>query len=655
LTCGWDTAGGIDNDSFLTGLLLAEWLDQGTDQEERDAESEAVTLRRRITAACNYALPLRRAPRAGKPLVHWWNGEINSLRAECVRAKRCMVRTVARIVRLRTRPPWDFDNARAESELTSTKERFREAKKQLKLAILQSKKRCWNELISTVDSDPFGKPYKLVLRKLRGPPTTASLEMQTLQTVVSTLFPANPISSYRHLPTSEPPVPFTTDEVNAAVERARRKNKSPGPDDINSKILAAVHKADQRTLVDLFNKCILQGTFPSEWKFSRVVLLRKGTKPEGVPSSYRPLCLLNDVGKMLEFLLTRRLEDHISSRGNLLPNQYGFRKNLSTDDAVSKLHSTLVNEANEGKFCLAISLDIKNAFNTIKWPDIMAALENWNVPAYLHRMFQWYFFNRSGTVSTGSGNLDVEISVGVPQGSVVGPLLWNTTFDSVLRVPLPQGVKVLGFADDTLLVASADTIAELETLANSALRLMEEHISSLSLQIAADKTEAVLFTRRYKHDTPAIMVGGKLILLTGKMTYLGMILDSSLFFKVHMEAASSKAETISTQLSRIMPNVGGPREDRRRLLSAVVHSVLLYGAPSWAHTLQLIPGNVKMLNKTQRKILLRCACAYRTVSGAAANVLAATPPADLLAAERESMFYRGEGGPTPSPLKRSGK
>ncbi|CAI6363639.1 unnamed protein product [Macrosiphum euphorbiae] len=643
--CGWDTSDGIDSDSFHCGLLLAEWLDQGIVQDGLDADSEAVTLRSRVTAACNYALPPRRAPRSGKPPVHWWNGEINSLRAECVRAKRCKVRMVARIARLRIRLSADFDNVRAESELTRTNDEFREAKRQLKIAILQSKKKCWKELISAVDGDPFGKPYKLVMRKLRGPPAIASMEMPTLQNVISTLFPSNQISSYRNLPASGPPVPFTADEVNAAVDRARSKNKAPGPDCINSKILAAVHKANQCTLRDLFNKCLHQGIFPSEWKFSRVVLLRKGIKPEGVPSSYRPLCLLNDVGKMLEFLLTRRLEDHITSRGNLSPNQYGFRKNMSTDDAVLKLHNTIVNEVNDGKFCLAISLDIKNAFNTIKWPDIMAALESWDVPSYLYRMFQSYFCGRSGMVSTGSGRMEVEISGGVPQGSVVGPLLWNTTFDSVLRVPLPHGAKLLGFADDTLLVVSSKTVEELEALANNALRLVEDRISNLSLQIAADKTEAVLFTHKYKHGTPNIEVGGKTIPLTKKMTYLGMIIDSSLFFKEHMQSASAKAEMISTQLARIMPNVGGPREDRRRLLSSVVHSVLLYGAPSWAHTLDLIPGNVKLLNKTQRKILLRCTCAYRTVSGVAANVLASTPPADLLARERETEFLWRRGGP----------
>jgi len=132
------------------------------------------------------------------------------------------------------------------------------------------------------------------------------------------------------------------------------------------------------------------------------------------------------------------------------------------------------------------------------------------------------------------------------------------------------------------------------------------------------------------------------------MSYLGVTIDKSLLFKKHLSKAAAKAEKVGTQLARLMPNVGGPRENRRRLLSTVVHSVLLYGAPAWADTLDLVPANVKSINKVQRKVLLRRTCAYRTVSEAAINVIAATPPADLLASEREVEFLRrrlGAGAP----------
>ncbi|XP_060881917.1 uncharacterized protein LOC132953542 [Metopolophium dirhodum] len=127
-----------------------------------------------------------------------------------------------------------------------------------------------------------------------------------------------------------------------------------------------------------------------------------------------------------------------------------------------------------------------------------------------------------------------------------------------------------------------------------------------------------------------------------------MVVDRSMLFKGQVKKAAARAAGIRNQLARIMPNVGGPREDRRRLLSSVVHSVLLYGAPSWAHTLELVPGNVRTLNRAQRKVLLRCACAYRTVSEAATNVIASTPPADLLAKEREAAFDRRRAPAAPT-------
>ncbi|XP_022161705.1 uncharacterized protein LOC111027614 [Myzus persicae] len=119
-----------------------------------------------------------------------------------------------------------------------------------------------------------------------------------------------------------------------------------------------------------------------------------------------------------------------------------------------------------------------------------------------------------------------------------------------------------------------------------------------------------------------------------------MVVDRSMLFKGQVKKAAARAAEIGNQLARIMPNMGGPREDRRQLLSSVVHSVLQYGAPSWDHKLEIVPVNVRTLNRAQRRVLLRCACAYRTVSETATNVIASTLPADLLAKEREAVFDR---------------
>jgi len=344
------------------------------------------------------------------------------------------------------------------------------------------------------------------------------------------------------------------------------------------------------------------------------------------------------LGKLLEHLLAQRLEAHVKARGDLAGNQYGFRSGMSTDDAVRQLDERITLENNRGNYCLAVAIDIKNAYNSAKWSDIIEALNSWETPRYLLKMFDSYFSRRSGfTESQASpgGRLEVRITGGVPQGSVVGPLLWNITYDSVIKEELPGG-----FADDTMVVVAAKTIPDLEDRANRALEQITTAISKLSLEIAAEKTEAVLFTYRYKHAIPVIRVCGKQIKLSDQMSYLGIVIDKSGLFKAHIKKATEKADRIGASLGRLMPNVGGPREGRRQLLASVVHSVLLYGAPSWAHTLDVAPGNVKLLNRSQRKVLLRKTCAYRTVSEAATNVLAGIPPADLLAREREVEYVR---------------
>ncbi|XP_060871421.1 uncharacterized protein LOC132945670 [Metopolophium dirhodum] len=125
------------------------------------------------------------------------------------------------------------------------------------------------------------------------------------------------------------------------------------------------------------------------------------------------------------------------------------------------------------------------------------------------------------------------------------------------------------------------------------------------------------------------------------MKYLGMIVERGLLFKDHIVEASSKAEKMANALGRL---IGGPKESRRKLLSSVTMAILLYGAPSWAETMSLVPRNKALVNGVQRKALLQNICGYRTVSETATNILAGSPPADLLAEERSASFSQKRSG-----------
>ncbi|KAE9528679.1 hypothetical protein AGLY_012254 [Aphis glycines] len=497
---GWNTSGGIDVEALHTGLLIAEWLDGGPHADSNDAESGALSLRSRIISACDFSLPRRRAPKPGKPPVHWWNTEISNLRAECVRAKRKKVRMVARVARLRQRANADFDNDRATSELERTNSVFVEAKRRLKHAISRSKKACWGELIASVDQDPFGKPYKMVMRKLRGPPATATMEPETLQTVVSTLFPTH---QQRQAEVSEQPVvwePFTQREVDCAVTKFKGRNRAPGPDGITTKIIWAVHRCDPGLLLSLYNACLRSGTFPEQWKESRVVLLRKGGKPEGVPSSYRPLCLLNDLGKFL------------SGHGCFGTYLYKLQK-VETAECVD---------------CGAVMDNAEHAFfSSDRW---------------------W----RQGRELEGSINNDF-----TPQ-TFCGVMLESMHNWLAVSKYLPPDVVIIAFADDVALLATASVPFLLEERLEQALGDVVDWLTANGLELAIEKSEAVLLTNRNKHNRMTKRFQGHLFESKPAVKYLGVSIDPRLHFREHAELVSKRASDTCHYLTPIHPNLRGP-------------------------------------------------------------------------------------------------
>lgn len=324
---------------------------------------------------------------------------------------------------------------------------------------------------------------------------------------------------------------------------------------------------------------------------------------------YRPLCLLNDIGKLLEYLLVRRIELHVEGKGGLCPSQFGFRRGKSTVDAAILLRETAQGVMNRYDMCMAVSLDIRNAFNFISWYNVLDALfgcsTTYNETSVV--IFPGSGLSPEVTCSKpGIGEaMRIEVTCGVPQGSVIGPLLWIVTYDQVLRSPLPDGARLIGFADDTLVVATRKTSEATEECINTSLQMVVDKIHDLGLELAVEKTEVIVFRRNYNDRTPEIVIGGVNVNTKRSFNNLSMIVDDELNFKEHIKAAAEKGNKVLQALSRLLPNIGGPKKPRRRLLVSVVHSVLLYGAPVWGQCLKYSRGCVDRLMRVQRRAAIR--------------------------------------------------
>lgn len=155
--------------------------------------------------------------------------------------------------------------------------------------------------------------------------------------------------------------------------------------------------------------------------------------------------------------------------------------------------------------------------------------------------------------------------------------------------------------------------------------------------MAAEKTEALLVTKRKKFVYPTLKIGDTVIDWKKEIKYLGIYLASNLSFDSHLSKVADKASRTCACLSRLMPNRDGPVSSKQRLLASVIHSQILYAAPIWPGK----SGNCAAMRKlasVQRRAALRVTSAYRTVSHGAIMVIAGMPPIDLLARQRQEVY-----------------
>jgi hypothetical protein len=271
-----------------------------------------------------------------------------------------------------------------------------------------------------------------------------------------------------------------------------------------------------------------------------------------------------------------------------------------------------------------------NAFNTVPSEGITVALERVGISTELRAVIDSYLQERKLMVGD---DATVPVTCGVPQGSILGPTLWNIFYNEVLELEVPVGCRTVTFADDIAVLSMGRSEEELVALATKALNRVARWIDGASLKLALQKTEAVLLLGNRRMREVKFEVAGVEITTKKSIKYLGVVLDARVSFSQHVQFAAQKTEGVIAALGRMMPNLRGPSSCTKKLLMSVATSTLLYGSESWGPRLKY-KKDWEVLTRTQRRALLRIVGAYRTVSAEAVQVLAGVPPVSLLIQER---------------------
>lgn len=563
------------------------------------------------------ALVEREGGEASREPAYWWTAEIGIARKKCIAARR-------RATKMRA------GHGSREWEV------FRDARREMAKMIRKSKKEKWEELCREIDDDVWGLGYKIVTKKIGMP--LAKLDEEQAKEAIEKLFPQGVEPEREALDVDPETIPETTVEEVLAAAETLATNKAGGPDGVPPAVVRALIKARPAFFKAVMDNIWRTGRYPSQWKKARLVLLPKPAKDPNSTPGYRPICLLNSVSKVAEKVIVARLLAEVDRKGLLSDSQHGFRKGRSTLGAIREVVDAAAEEKAKGqskkrRLCALVAIDVRNAFNSLPWEVVARAMARGGVAPYIRRVVMDYLSRRSLTY----GGVEYQMTMGVPQGSVLGPILWNLAYDDILKVSLLEGVRLTAYADDVAALVKAKDGDELRLKISDTLATLDGWLARNGLKMAPEKTEIATLSGRKKNDMKEVTYKGHTIQVKKTISYLGVVLDSGLTGVEHVRKATAKAEAAVKALTKLMPRHGGPRTSKRRVLASVAASIAMYGAPVWAKALKMKKYR-EILNKVQRRLNLRVTGAYRDVSAEAAQVLAGSLPFDLQALERVERF-----------------
>lgn len=382
------------------------------------------------------------------------------------------------------------------------------------------------------------------------------------------------------------------DEIITSI-RTLKPHAATGWDGISSIILKRYSNQLAPILSHIFNLCFEHGVFPSALKKAIIhPIFKSGDRSS--PNNYRPIAVLPSLSKILERLINWRFLSYLENKNLISPHQFGFRRHISTTDAVLRLTNTIVNHLNNNKKTLAIFLDLAKAFDTVPIPALLNKLSSIGVRDTQLDLFRSYLTERLQTVKIGECLSDeLEISYGVPQGSILGPILFLVFINDLCNISLTNG-SIITYADDTVLLFDANTWTDLQIIAQTGFNSIHNWLLVNSLTLNTSKTKFIPFSvTSVNQPRTNLIIKAHLchlpsnrpncvcpyIAQTDTIKYLGIVLDKHLTFKTHIETLTSRLRKLMYVFKSIR-NVASSHIIKMTY-HALVQSILTYCIPCW--------------------------------------------------------------------------
>jgi hypothetical protein len=343
----------------------------------------------------------------------------------------------------------------------------------------------------------------------------------------------------------------------------------------------------------LANLCFQTGIFPTSLKRSIVTPVHKSGNSRDI-SNFRPISVLNGISKIIEKLLNTRLISFMTKNGTLSKSQYGFRKGMSTQDAIIDLTSDIVDKVDRRSRCLAVFLDLKKAFDTVSTQILIQRLYDIGVRGTALALFKSYLLERKQAVRIDRFvSSEESVNYGVPQGSVLGPTLFLVYINDLCKLQ-SNGGRVYCYADDTAIVYSGQSWATVKVAAEAGMADIAKWLSTNLLTLNAAKTNYMCFTtdiRTQPKDDFILQIHTCSSHATSMTCncpqiqkvmftkYLGTLLDQRLSWHHHIDLVSGRIRKL-TWIFKSLRYVMS-RELLNKIYMSLAQSIITYCIPVW--------------------------------------------------------------------------
>ena len=390
---------------------------------------------------------------------------------------------------------------------------------------------------------------------------------------------------------------ITESEVEKLIQELDL-NKSVGIDEIPPKLIKWASSLLVPILTFLFNKCIMSGIYPDSLKIARVTPIFKGGDKNDA-SSYRPISILTQFNRIFEKLLRDRLYDFVEDK--LYNKQFGFRPKNSTEHPILDLKENIFKNCSKKLISCILFLDLKKAFDSVSHKILLAKLEYYGVQGVALKFFRSYLSNRKQQTCVGDhvSVLDL-IEWGVPQGSVLGPLLFLIFINDIYRA---SDLGTWLFADDTLLVSSAVSLTLLQIEMNNQVEKVQDWLLANKLSVHyVDKSLYMLInknkTTRVEDGAFELKMGGHIIARTNSYRYLGIIVDEKFTWADHINDVCFRLSQVAGVIYKIRHLLS--KQALMLVYHGLVGSKLRYGLICWATADKFL---LKKVNVAHNKIV----------------------------------------------------